>query len=140
MLDHRIEAYLRRGEFFSLLRRSRELNAGARPHDVDRGQANEQCQGCDNLEVNDRFERQTAHRFHVIGVTGDSYHQRRKNERHNDAFDQVQENGGNEFEVQSGLWKQPAQENPGHHRQDNPSAERDAAEQCNHSDVMRRRW
>src|SRR5438874_1847907 len=47
----------------------------------------------DDLEVNERFERQPAHALHVVAVAGDANHQRGENQRHDQRLDHAEEDG-----------------------------------------------
>ena len=56
-------------------------------------------------------------------MPGNPHHECREDQRHNDAFDQSQKQGGDNLELHGRLGKLPAHKNPGDHRQDNPLAQ-----------------
>ncbi len=68
----------------------RQVDADARPGDVDGGQADDERDGRDDLEVDDRAQAHSAHDLHMAGA-GDAGDQRGKDQGRDDHLDQAQE-------------------------------------------------
>src|SRR5262249_49152138 len=100
-----------------------------------------------DFKIDDGFESEPAHGFQIVAVSGDAHHQRAKDDRHNDALNQFQENVGNDFyaredvselevknnraecfHVRLHLWIQPAEQSTHHHRDEYPLRKTDTAQ------------
>ena len=68
-----------------------QIDADAGLGQVDGGQADEQGQRGDDLEVDERLERQPADALHVVAVAGDPDHERGEDERRDERLDHPQE-------------------------------------------------
>src|ERR1035437_8808834 len=66
--------------------------------DIDRQKSDKECQGRNDLKVEDRFPAHTPNLFNV-GMPGNTYHQGAKEQWSNDGFYQVEEDLTDDVEV-----------------------------------------
>src|SRR5947207_1557044 len=99
MQDH-IGGFLWRGGNWSGSSTCWRRKTRARLGKIDRAQADEERNCSDSFKIQKRLDPHASNLLQV-GVSGDAYHQRGKNQRSNDGLDQTQKDGTQDLQVSS---------------------------------------
>jgi hypothetical protein len=108
------------------------VNSCARLNQIDESKAQEQGQRGYDLEINDTFQGKPAYSFKIICVSGDAHDQSGEKQRHNDAFDQPNEQVRDNAHTRRRRGELPPEKNPYDHGHEDPMTQGKAAEQRKH--------
>ena len=121
---------LRFGELGDLVRRFLHADAGL--GDVDRRQADEECEGRDDFEIDERLEREPADALHVVAVARDAHDERGEDQRHDQRFDHAEEDRRERLEFLGEFGIPVTKEDADRHRDQDPLRQRNWAQGCEH--------
>ncbi len=127
VLEHVRDRHLVSGEFLAgRVRGGRDVHADAGLHPVHRDESHRERERRDDLEIDDRPQREPADALHVVAVARDPHHERAEDQRHDQQLDHPQEHRAQRLERRGEVRIQRAGNAPTRaedHRDDDPLGE-----------------